>query len=135
MRNIYGQYFLLNTIVFLTIIVSSCTEDHDDIAAPLITFIQPVENDTVTLVNGLLFVKVRADDKINIHDMEMEIKNQSGTVLGEYDKDDINVLSYTCFEEFNLSGLTEKTKVTLLVTFENEHKNWCRESVDFFVKP
>jgi len=135
MRISYSLLFLMLAVFFLGTVVSSCSDSDEDIAAPTITFIQPHANDTIHLLNGSLTIKVKAEDKVNIKDMEMVLTDESGNISEEYDNDYIDNQSYTCYEPFELTGITHKTKMSLRVTFENEFKNWSAQSIVFYVKP
>lgn len=128
-------FFLANAAFIMALAFSSCSEKDEDIAAPSITFIHPVENDTVKLYNGSVAIEVLAQDHIRISDMEMTIKDQAGTVLFTYDQDDIESPSYNCHELFYPSDITKLTRMKLAVTFSNEYKNWTSKTISFYVKP
>lgn len=125
----------INSTLIVTTLFSSCSKNDEDIAAPLIRIIQPAANDTVQITNGYITIKVFASDNVEIKDMEMNIKDESGTVLFNYDLDDLGDRSYTCIENFYPEHITEVTKLKLNVTFQNEYKNWESKTIDFFVKP
>jgi hypothetical protein len=134
MQKKYISLFMINAAL-IVIAISSCSKDNEDIAAPLITIIRPVENDTVSLTNGFVIIEVVANDNVDIHDMEMNVRDQAGNVIFSYDADDLEDHSYTCIEQFQPKGITEITRMKLTVTFENEYKNWESKAIDFYVKP
>jgi hypothetical protein len=132
------RYFLIlaiNTTLIVMILFPSCSKNDEDIAAPVISIIQPAANDTVQITNGYITIKVVASDNVDIIDMEMSIKDESGTVLFDYDLDNLEERSYTCIENFHPEHINQVTKLKLNVTFQNEYKNWESKSIDFFVKP
>jgi hypothetical protein len=133
MRKIYLSFNLI--LAVLVLILSSCSENEEDIAAPSIIIVQPIANDTIHLTNGTVTIKVTAMDRVIINDMEMEVISKTGTVLFTYDNDYIDNQSYTCNENFYPTGITETTQMSLSVTFENEFKNWNTRTIIFYVKP
>lgn len=135
MKKKYFMRFLLYAGLVMAFAFSSCSKNEEDIAAPSITFIHPVENDTVQLKNGFISIVVVARDHVNVHDMEMSVKDKSGTVLYSYDQDNIENTAYTCDEKFYPSGITKVTEMKLSVMFSNEFKNWTSKSITFYVKP
>jgi ssDNA-binding replication factor A large subunit len=126
---------LVFTAMIFAGVLSSCSKNGEDIAAPSITFIQPVENDTVQLKNGYMTIEVLAQDRVNVSDMEMKVKDNSGKVLYSYDKDDISNQSYTCHEVFYPKGIAGITQMKLSVIFSNEYENWTSKSITFYVRP
>lgn len=135
MQKRYFTFCLINAALVMAIVLSSCSEKDEDIAAPSITIIQPVENDTIQLLNGFVTIDVVARDHVSISDMEMSIKDKSGTILYTYDVDDLEDQSYTCHEKFYPTGITKVTKMILSVTFSNEFENWTSKAITFYVKP
>lgn len=135
MQQRYFKSCILIAALVSAFFASSCSEKDEDIAAPSINILQPGENDTIDLSNGPVILKVTAQDHVSVEDMEMEVRDNTGTVLYSYDEDDIEVPSYTCIEEFHPEGITILTRMKLTATFENEYKNWTSRSVTFYVKP
>jgi hypothetical protein len=138
MKEMKNRYFLLFTIkalLIVTTIISGCSKNEEDIAAPSVTIIQPGANDTVQITNGYITIKVVANDHVDIKDMEMSIEDVTGKVLYNYDADDIEGQTYTCNEKFYPEHIDKVSKLKLNVTFENDYKNWATKSIEFFVKP
>ena len=135
MQQKYFLFSLINAVLAMAIITSSCSEKDEDIAAPSITFIQPKANDTVLLTNGIVNIEVMAQDHISVSDMEMKIIDTSGTILYTYDADGIEDKTYTCHEQFYPTGITKLTKMKLAVTFSNVYGNWTSKEINFYVKP
>jgi hypothetical protein len=135
MRNKYNLLILVATVFIVWIGAASCSKDKEDIAAPSINILQPAENDTVKLTNGFVQIQVVASDHVDIHDMEMNVKDETGKVVYEYDLDDLEEHSYACEEKFYPGTISHVTFFRLTVTFENEYKNWETKGINFYVKP
>ncbi len=135
MKKKYFMRSLLYAGLFMAAAFLACSKNEEDIAAPSITFIHPVENDTVQLKNGFISIVVMAQNHVNVSDMEMNVKDKSGTVLYSYDQDNIEKTAYTCDEKFYPSGITKVTEMKLSVKFSTEFKNWTSKTITFYVKP
>jgi hypothetical protein len=135
MRNRYNLIILAAAVIIILIGMVSCSNDKEDIAAPSINILQPIENDTVKLTNGFVQIHVVASDHVDIHDMEMNVKDETGKVVYEYDLDDLREHSYACDEKFYPGTISHVTLYRLTVTFENEYKNWETKGINFYVKP
>ena len=135
MKKKYSMRCLVFAVLVMASAFSSCSKNEEDIAAPSITFIHPLENDTVQLQSGFISLVVMAQDNVNLRDMEMNLKDKSGTVLYSYDQDNIENTAYTCDEKFYPSGITKVTEMKLSVMFSNEFKNWTSKTITFYVKP
>ena len=135
MRKIYSSFFLISAVLFIALGLSSCSENEEDIASPSIIFKKPVNNETIQIIDDSISITVEAVDDKYVTDMEMIVKNESGAILIDYDKDDIKSQNYTCDEKFYLHGITKKTRMKLIVKFKNEFQNWNEEEIDFYVKP
>ena len=135
MQKRYIMFCLINAALVMAIVISSCSKKAEDIAAPSITIIQPVEYDTIQLINGFITIDVLAQDHVRVSDMKMTIKDNSGTVLYTYEKDNIENATYTCHEQFYPTGITKVTQMKLKVTFSNEYENWTSKTINFYVKP
>lgn len=99
------MFCLSSALLVVAFITASCSEKDDDIAAPSITIIRPIENDTIRLTNNFLTIEAVAQDHVGINDMEMNVIDNSGAVLFSYDKDKIETTSYSCLEQFYLKVL------------------------------
>lgn len=131
MRKNFYSFNLVLTVLVISLNLSSCSENEEDIAAPAITINQPVANDTISIINSPFSVQVTAQDRVNISYMEMEVISKAGVVLFNYDKDYIVNQSYTCNENLYPVCITGTTQMILSVTFENKFKNWNTGQITF----
>ncbi|MEI6750596.1 MAG: hypothetical protein ACOYMF_11405 [Bacteroidales bacterium] len=135
MKQKYRMFCLICAALVVAFMAASCSEKEEDIASPSITIIRPIENDTIRLTNNFITIETVAQDHVGINDMEMNVIDNSGTVLFSYDKDEIETTAYSCMEQFYPEGITKVTQMKLTVTFANEYKNWNSKSINFYVKP
>ena len=135
MQHKYFSFFLITVFLILFTALSSCSDNENDISGPSITIIQPVANDTLHSTGHSVTVEVKSAGKVNIDEMEMTVKSQSGTVLFTYEQYSIGKQSYTCIESFVPHDITEVTKVTLNVKSTNELKAWNKKSINFYLMP
>jgi hypothetical protein len=136
MRNIYNSSLLFSIASTVATAISSFFKNAEEIGSQSITIIQPAANDTVHLANDdSVTIKVLARDIANIKEIEMEVKSNSGVIFFSDKEDEIENQNYTCVEDFYLTGLTKKTRVTLCVAFKNEFKNWKKKTINFYVTP
>lgn len=135
MRNFYNSILLISIAIGLSTAISSCSENDDDVSAPLITIKRPVENDTVHLNNNKVYIEVKAENNADIDHMVLTVITQSGTLLYKYEESQIDKHSYTCSENFSPKNINMVTKVKLIVTCENEYHAWRKKEVNFFLAP
>lgn len=136
MLKIYDSSYLFHKVSTIVSAISSLYKHDVDKISQSITIIQPVANDTVHLAkDDSVTIKVLARDIANIKEIEMEVISKSGVIFFSDKEDVVENQNYTCVEDFYLTGLTKKTRLTLCVTFKNEFKNWKRKTINFYVTP
>jgi len=133
MRNFYSPFLLISAVLVCVTFVSSCSENEEDVSAPTITIKKPIENDTIHLASGKVYIEVKAENNAKIDEMAMKVITQSGTVLYNYEESKIEKYSYTCTENFSCDDLYTVTKVKLIVTCENEFHAWRKKEVNFYI--
>jgi hypothetical protein len=128
---------LIGTVLLLTIILSSCSKNQDDIAAPTITSTYPAENDTIQLVNGYITLRFKAKDDVKIDKMSMNIISQAESFPYSisFTEDTIDDQNFNCEESFPLYGITKTTPMKWVLFLQNEFHNWKKVEINFFVKP
>jgi hypothetical protein len=78
---------------------------------------------------------VIALDDVNILEMVIKVKSESGAIVFSDKEEFIENQSYTCIEDFYLPKLTKKTRMTLYVAIKDEFRNWKKNSINFYVTP
>jgi hypothetical protein len=136
MRKIYNSSYLFSKVSKIATAISSLYKNTEDKGSQSITIIKPVANDTVHLANDdSVTIKVLARDIAKIQEIEMEVKSKSGVIFFSDKEDVIEDQCYTCVEDFYLTGLTKKTRMTLCVAIKDEFKNWKKKTINFYVTP
>jgi hypothetical protein len=136
MQKMYNSSYFFHKVLSIAAAISTLYKNKEDKGSQSITIIQPVANDTVHLANDdSVTIKVLAHDIVNIKEIEVEVKSKSGVIFFSDKEDVIENQSYTCVEDFYLTGLTKKTRMTLCVAFKDEFKNWKKKSIYFYVTP
>lgn len=133
MRNFYHLILLISSIFVIAAGISSCSEDEEDISAPTINIVKPVENDTIHLEKSNVYIEVKIENNANIDDLVMTVTTESGNLLFNYKEDQIEKNSYSCIESFSSDNIYTLTKVKLIVTCENEFHAWRKKDVTFFI--
>jgi hypothetical protein len=135
MQQKYLIFCLINAVLVLAFVSSSCSKYEEDISAPDIDIRIPVENDTIQLQNSSFPVYIFITGKADLKKMVMNVKDVlTNTNLGYYGNYSISEESYTCDETIKLEYVTAIRKVTMTVTCENEYKASKSKSVAFYVK-
>jgi len=127
----------------MAFVILSCSEKHEDIAAPAITIYHYstylANNDTVSLTNGFLEIEIEAKATSNVNMDEMTTQLVSLSEAFSFNKgdtkDDIKEVYYWYPEDYDLRGITNITKMKLTVTCSNESENLNIEERTFYVKP
>jgi hypothetical protein len=137
MRKIYSYFYLMSVVFVISIVLTSCSKNHEDIAAPSILYTYPAQGDTIQVINDYITIFARAKDDVPIDEMNMKVQCESGYFYydSDYEKGSINDQDYTCYEKFYVPGITELTRMKLTFYFENNFKNFNEEEIGFYVKP
>jgi len=133
MRHFYSLIFRIVVALLLVTVISSCSENEDDVSAPSIIIIKPTENDTIHLSKSKVFIEVKAENNADISNLRMTVNTQTGKLLYNYVEDQIDKHRFTCSEDFTYDDLYMLTKVKLIVTCENEFHAWRKKEVNFYI--
>lgn len=135
MRKLYSSIFLIGIAIVLVTAISSCSENDEDVSAPLISITRPAENDTIHLNSSKVYIEVKAENNADIDHIVMTVITPSGTLLYKYEESQIDKHSYTCSENFSPDDVDRLTRVKLIVTCENEFHAWRKKEVNFYLAP
>ena len=136
MQQKYLIFCLINAALVVAIVSSSCSKNEEDISAPDIAIIKPAENDTIQLENSYLYVHILITGNADLKNMAMNVKDAlTNANIGYYSNYTISGESYICKEPIKLDYISAVSKVTLIVTCENEYNASKSKTVTFYVKP
>lgn len=135
MRNLYTSVSLIGIVIVLVTAFSSCSENEEDVSAPLITINRPAENDTIHLNHSKVYIEVKAENTADIDHIMMTVITPSGNLLYKYEESQIDKHNYNCSESFSPDDIEMVTRVKLIVTCENEFHAWRKKEVNFYLAP
>jgi hypothetical protein len=122
-------------IVLIGFFIFSCDGSTDDIEAPVVNIIQPVENDTIVLsTTSEINIRFTASDNDELHDVIVYVKNTSGQILYSTTKD-VDQKSYNYSERYKPSNINSITQLKLETHITDHSDNHTFKSVSFFVRP
>jgi hypothetical protein len=119
-------------VLFASFFISSCKAKDKE--APTISVFAPSENDTFKVTNDSVHIEFSARDNMELHIVEVNIKNSAGTLLYNNNRD-VDNKNYAFHEHFNPSGITSLTPVFLTIKASDHSDNEFTKTVNFFVAP
>lgn len=137
MERIYNLLFIFTAVFVIDIALSACSKNQEDIAAPIITYTYPAENDTIQLVNNSITLRFIAKDDVKIDKMSMDLICQTEyyTYSTEFAEYNIDSQYFDCAESCSLYGISKITQMRWILFIQNEFHNWRRIEIDFYAKP
>lgn len=137
MRKLYNLLYIVCAAVVIEIVLSSCTKNQEDIAAPVITYTYPAENDTIQIVNNSITLRFIAKDDVKIDKMSMDLICQSEmfSYSTKCSEDNIDSHYFDCAENFSLYGMSGTSRMKWLLFIQNEFHSWRKIEINFYVNP
>lgn len=151
MRKIYSSFFLVAAGLVMAMDISACSENEEDIAAPLITIYKDnklnvlAEGDTVALttysyVTSLNLYIEATNDNVPMKEMTLELKCLSNPSIKDiYSPESFQLNNETYYyypESFYLNNkITEIIRMQLNITCENYYDHTKTLYRKFYIKP
>ncbi len=122
-------------IVLIGFFIFSCDGTSDDIEAPAVTIIQPLENDTILLsITKEVNIRFTTSDNDELHDVIVYVKNTAGKILYST-TNDVDQKTYNYSEQYKPSNINVLTQLKLETHITDHSDNHTFKSVSFFVRP
>ena len=130
-----------NRILFVAIttsitlgITTSCNKEEVDAEKPVITYSEPVMNDTIVLASGgAVHIEFSLSDNDELHEVDVNVTNGGTNIFTQ--SAHIDASTYTFHEHFEPAGITSLTPLTLQIDFSDHSANADSKTVTFYVKP
>ncbi|MDX2047697.1 MAG: DUF4625 domain-containing protein [Chitinophagaceae bacterium] len=120
----------------LFLINSSCGKnDNDDKESPVITLSQPLENQSTILNGDSVHVLLSASDNIELKNLQIELKTNSGNIWFSAFPDVAGKKFYSYHKHYNPVNLSGSTSLTLTVTTADKKGNTASKIILFTVAP
>ncbi len=122
--------------ILINIFLIACKKDEEDISKPTISFIEPSQNDTISLSTvDSIQLKLTVTDNKSLHELSIKITNNIGAVIFSSIPDVHDKTNYEFNKYFQTSNVLTPTPMNLTVIVSDHDENTESKTLNFVLKP